>query len=301
MNSAALKGSIVAIVTPFKEKEGLESGAIDLEAFRVLVQWHIKSGTSGIVIAGTTGESPSLSLEEIKSLIQVAREEVNQASANLFLIVGNGSIGTQKTIELTKQFDEMDIDAFLTVTPYYVKPTQEGLFQHFTQIANASKKPIILYNVPGRTGCDLLTATTAKLAEHENIIGIKDATGDLERLEQLKAAIKGDFSFLSGDDETSCDFVIKGGQGVISVTNNVVPKLMAEMVEQALLGNADKAKDIDQTIAGLHKHLFVEANPIPVKWALSQLGKINNILRLPLTPLALGQEKLQPLIDQLRK
>ncbi len=286
-----LAGSIVAIVTPFHS-----NGEIDEDQFRSLINWHCQAGTNGIVVAGTTGESAAMSINEIKRLVEIALEEAN---ARVPVIVGNGAIGTEKTIAITQSFNDLPIAGFLTVTPYYVKPSQSGLKKHFTAVADSAAHPIYLYNVPGRTGCDLLDETALELAQHPNIAGIKDATGDLSRAKELIAQKPSQFAVLSGDDATSQAFMELGGDGVISVTANVVPELMAKRCQLNLEGNYSSGREIDSKIAALHNDLFVEANPIPIKWCLAKMNKIENNLRLPLTPLEQGKQKLGDIIKQL--
>lgn len=286
-----LSGCIVAIVTPFTD-----NGEVDFAAYKALVDWHVASGTSGVVVAGTTGESAALSLNEIKSLTELTLE---RSQGKLKILVGNGGVATEKVVETTKFLNSLAIDGFLTVTPYYVKPSQVGLIEHFRAVADVAKHPIYLYNVPGRTGCDLTNASVLELAKHPNIVGIKDATADLTRAKELIAELSGQFALLSGDDATSQAFMELGGDGVISVTANLVPEFLAQRCKLTALGDFETARVIDEKIRELHELLFVEANPIPVKWALSQLDKIENKLRLPLTPLVKGQDALLTVLRRL--
>jgi len=274
-----LTGSIVALVTPMDE-----TGEIDFIALKELVEFHIKSKTAAIVAMGTTGESATVSVDDH---VKVVERIISFAAGRIPVIAGNGANSTSEAIALSKLFTNSGIVAGLNVTPYYNKPTQEGLYQHFKAIAESSELPQILYNVPGRTAVDMLPETVARLAEIPNIIGIKEATGDLERLAQLKAILPADFALYSGDDETGCDFMLQGGHGVISVTTNVAPAEMATMCEFALNGEKEKAKAIDSQLLPVHTNLFLEANPIPVKWACAELGLIPTPkLRLPLTTLS---------------
>ena len=271
-------GSLVALVTPMKD-----DGALDFACLERLVDWHIEQGTDGLVIAGTTGEASTLTKAEHVEVIRVA---ARRAAGRVPVIAGTGSNSTAQTIDLSRAVGELPVDGYLVVTPYYNKPTQEGLYRHFVAIAEAVELPVILYNVPGRTGVDMQTATVARLAAHRGIIGIKEATGDLDRLRPLREACGDDFLLFSGDDATGCEFMLQGGQGVISVTSNVAPALMAEMCQAAMSGDRQRATEIDGRLAGLHQELFVESNPIPVKWAVERLGLIPGGLRLPLTALS---------------
>jgi 4-hydroxy-tetrahydrodipicolinate synthase len=279
-----IKGSIVAIVTPMQE-----DGSLDLAAFRALIDFHVAQGTDAIVVVGTTGESPTVDVEEHERLIQVA---VEHAAKRVPIIAGTGANSTKEAIELAGFARKVGADASLTVVPYYNKPTQEGMYLHFKAIAEAVDMPHILYNVPGRTGCDMNNDTVLRLAQIHNIVGIKDATGNIERgsdLLQRLALLKranGDFAVYSGDDASTLALMLLGAAGTISVTANVAPKLMHEMCLAALNGEVAKAREINYRLLGLHRHLFIEANPIPVKWAMARMGKIRNILRLPLTPLS---------------
>ncbi|MDP2144565.1 MAG: 4-hydroxy-tetrahydrodipicolinate synthase [Gallionella sp.] len=283
-----IKGSIVAIVTPMHE-----DGSLDLAAFRALIDFHIEQGTDGIVVVGTTGESPTVDVEEHELLIA---EAVKHSAGRIPVIAGTGANSTKEAIELAAFSKKAGADASLTVVPYYNKPTQEGLYLHFKAIAEAVDMPHILYNVPGRTVADMSNDTVLRLAQISNIIGIKDATGNIERgsdLLQRAAALKGsigDFAVYSGDDASTLALMLLGAAGTISVTANVAPKLMHEMCAAALAGDLTKARGINYQLLGLHRNLFVEANPIPVKWAVARMGRMKNTLRLPLTPLSAGAQ-----------
>ena len=272
------QGSMVALVTPM-----LADGAVDWAALATLVEWHIEQGTHAIVAVGTTGESPTLNVQEH---IEVIRKVVDQVQGRLPVVAGTGANSTSEAIELTEAAKGVGADACLLVAPYYNKPTQEGLFLHHQAIAKAVAIPQILYNVPGRTAVDMKPATVARLAKVANIIGIKEATGDMQRLRDIQALVGKDFVLLSGDDATACDFMELGGHGEISVTANVAPKAVAQMCEAALAGDMARARALDEPLRGLHSSLFLEANPIPVKWALMAMGKMEGGIRLPLTPLS---------------
>jgi 4-hydroxy-tetrahydrodipicolinate synthase len=278
MNMA--RGSLVAIVTPMSD-----DGALDLEALRRLVDWHIAEGTDGIVIVGTTGESPTVGYDEHCLLIRTA---VEQAAGRVPVIAGTGANSTAEAIELTECAKAAGAQAGLSVVPYYNKPTQEGLYQHYKKIAESVDLPLILYNVPGRTVADLSNDTTLRLAEVPGIVGVKDATGSMERAADLLRRAPKDFALYSGDDASAMPFMLLGGHGVISVTANVAPKLMHEMCVAAFAGNLARARELNNALLPLHSKLFVEANPIPVKWACAELGLIPSGLRLPLTPLSAG-------------
>ena len=271
-------GSIVALVTPFTSTE-----QVDYPSLASLIDWHIQQGTQGLVIAGTTGESPTLSSDE---KVELAKFVVKQSAGRIKIIVGNGSNCTRQSIALTKRLNSTGIDGYLTVTPYYNKPTESGLLAHFSAINQVSELPIILYNVPGRTACDMSVALVAKLAELSHVCGIKDATGELNRIPQYRQTCPNDFVLLSGDDETGTEFCKLGGDGVISVTANVVPTQMAKIQQLIKQEKYQQADEIEQGLARLHKNLFVESNPIPVKWAMSYLKQLpSDQMRLPLTPL----------------
>jgi 4-hydroxy-tetrahydrodipicolinate synthase len=273
-----IQGSIVALVTPMRH-----DGALDFHALRRLVEFHIEQGTDAIVAVGTTGESSTLDEAEHCEVIRVVIEQV---AGRIPVIAGTGANATSEALGLTARAKELGADACLLVTPYYNKPTQEGLYRHFRCIAETVDIPQILYNVPGRTGCDLLPATVARLAEVEGIIGIKEATGNLDRAKELLRLCGPDFLLYSGDDATACEFCLLGGKGVISVTANVAPRLMHEMCAAAIAGDRATAERINERLAALHRELFIESNPIPTKWALYEMGWIEEGIRLPLTWLA---------------
>lgn len=271
---AKFQGSFVALITPM-----LNNGEVDFDSLTNLIEWHIASKTDGLVILGTTAESATLNEAE---KMQVLTHSIDVNDGRLPIIVGNGSNSTAATIETTQKYDHLEIDGFLTVTPYYNKPSQRGMIQHFKAIAEASSKPIILYNVPGRTNVDLSNQSVMELMAVENIVGIKDATGDLSRVRVLKQA-NPDFILFSGDDVTSKDFLHLGGDGAISVTANIRPGQLREMVQYALAGEQQNANDIDKKLVALHNDLFIEPNPVPVKWALMLENKISSdFVRLPL-------------------
>ena len=282
-----IKGSIVAIVTPMQE-----DGSLDLAAFRALIDFHIAEGTDGIVVVGTTGESPTVDVEEHELLIA---EAVKHAAKRVPIIAGTGANSTKEAIELATFAKKVGADASLTVVPYYNKPTQEGLYLHFKAIAEAVDMPHILYNVPGRTGADMSNDTVLRLAQIPNIVGIKDATGGIERGSDLLQRAPADFAIYSGDDATTLALMLLGAHGTISVTANVAPRLMHEMCVAALAGDVAKARAINFQLLGLHRKLFIEANPIPVKWAVARLGMTKNVLRLPLTPLTTAA---QPAVEE---
>lgn len=270
-----VQGSIVALVTPMEE-----DGALDEASLKKLIEFHIEQGTDAIVAVGTTGESSTLDEEEH---IAVIRQVVEQAAGRLPVIAGTGANSTREAIELTRRAKEVGADACLLVTPYYNKPTQEGLYRHHKAVAEAVAIPQILYNVPGRTACDMLPETVARLAEIPNIVGIKEATGDLARARQIKEFCGEAFPIYSGDDATACELCLQGAQGIISVTANVAPRLMHEICRAALQGDRETALKLDASLSALHKALFIESNPIPVKWAVWAMGLIKAGIRLPLT------------------
>lgn len=274
-----ISGSLVALVTPMHP----DSLDVDWDALKRLVEWHIEQGTDGIVAVGTTGESATLGVSEHSSVIRFV---VDQAANRIPIIAGTGANSTAEAIVLTRAAKEAGADACLLVTPYYNKPTQEGLFLHYQAIADAVDIDQILYNVPGRTACDMQPETVLRLAAIKNIVGIKEATGDLARAKSLIEQSPVDFAVYSGDDHSARELMLMGGKGDISVTANVAPKLMAEMCAAAIAGDSTTAQAIDMRLAALHDAMFVEANPIPVKWAVSQLGLMSNALRLPMTPLS---------------
>ena len=270
-------GSIVALITPFLAEK------VDVERLRELVNFHIEMGTSAIVAAGTTGESGTLSLQEKALIFKTVLEE---AKERIPVIAGTARNSTKECIELTKIAMECGAYAALIMTPAYIKPTQEGLYQHYKQIAEAVHIPIILYNVPSRTACDLLPETVARLSAISNIIGIKDATGKMERLQSLLSIQPKAIDVYSGDDETAAEWILAGAKGVISVTANIAPKLMAKLCDAAVDGAIQETALINDQLMPLHKNLFIESNPIPVKWAAYKMGLINDEIRLPLTRLS---------------
>jgi 4-hydroxy-tetrahydrodipicolinate synthase len=272
-----ITGSIVALVTPMRA-----DGAVDHEALERLVERTIVAGTSAIVSVGTTGESSTLSVPEHT---EVMRRTIDAAAGRVPIIAGTGANNTGEAIHLTRAAQQAGADAALLVTPYYNKPPQEGLYRHFRAVAEAVDLPQILYNVPGRTACDMLPSTVERLAEVPNIVGLKEALGDLDRVRDLVALGLTDFALYSGDDATARASMLEGFHGDISVTANVVPEAMARMCAAAIAGDGETAAAVDADIAGLHRALFVEPNPIPVKWALAELGLIDGGIRLPLVPL----------------
>ena len=272
---AVMRGSLVALVTPMNA-----DGAVDYPAVDRLIDWHVEAGTSALVIAGTTGEAATLTHEEHADLI---RHAASQAGGRIPVVAGTGSNSTAQTIALSVAVSSAEIAAFLVVTPYYNKPTQEGMARHFTAIADAVEQPLILYNVPGRTGVDLLPETVGRLAEHPRIAACKEATGEVERAGRLRKLCGEEFSLYSGDDATARAFMLAGGDGVISVTSNVAPKQMARMSMAALSGDKASAELLDAPLSEMHDALFVESNPIPVKWVLNRMNRIKNGIRLPLT------------------
>jgi 4-hydroxy-tetrahydrodipicolinate synthase len=272
------KGSIPALVTPMRD-----DGRIDFDAWDTLLDFHLREGTDGVVVGGTTGESPVLDRAELAELVRRARQRV---AGRIPVIAGSGTNGTAKSIALSQTAEAAGADALLVVTPYYNKPTQEGLFRHFTAIADAVGIPLILYNVPGRTGCDMLAETVARLSQHPRIVGVKEATGDVARGEAVVRQSRPGFLLLSGDDPTAADLIRVGARGVISVTANVAARAMHELCAAGLAGRHDEARAINERLMPLHRALFVESNPIPVKWAVSRLGLIGPGIRLPLTPLS---------------
>jgi 4-hydroxy-tetrahydrodipicolinate synthase len=279
MGSAmTFSGSMVAVVTPMEA-----DGSIDWAGWDRLIDFHIDSRTDALVVAGTTGESPVLNLDEIAEL---SRRAVARARGRMPVIVGTGTNDTASTILRTRVLSELGVDAVLIVTPYYNKPPQEGLFRHFYAAADASQVAVILYNVPSRTGVDLLPRTIARLAEHPRIVAVKDATGSAERAREILAACKPGFVLLSGDDATAIDLIAAGGRGVISVTANVAARAMRDACAAALAGDFAAARVIDARLQALHRDLFVESSPIPVKWAVARMGLMGNGIRLPLVELS---------------
>lgn len=271
-------GSIVAIVTPMRA-----DGAVDFDALDRLVDFHVDNGTDGIVAVGTTGESATLDVQEH---IDVVRRVIERSAKRLPVIAGTGANSTAEAIHLTRLAKEAGADACLLVTPYYNKPTQEGLYRHYRAVAEAVDIPLILYNVPGRTACDMKPATVARLTEIRNIVGLKEASGSLERNKELRDLVGNKLCLLSGDDDIAVESTLNGFRGVISVTANVVPRQVRAAIAAALEGDAERARRLNETLVPLHRALFLESNPIPVKWALARLGLISDGIRLPLTPLA---------------
>lgn len=284
-------GSIVALVTPMDTK-----GAVDRASLKKLIDYHVSSGTAAIVSVGTTGESATLSHEEHGDVVL---QTLELADGRIPVIAGTGANATAEGIALTKRFEKSGVVGCLTVTPYYNRPTQEGLYQHFKAIAESTDLPQMLYNVPSRTGCDMLPETVGRLAKIKNIIGIKEATGNLSRVSQIQELVDEDFILVSGDDATSLDFMQLGGQGVISVTANIAAREMAELCKLASQGNFAEARRLNQRLMHLHQKLFIEPNPVPVKWAAKQLGLIaTDTLRLPMTPMT---DAGRPVVEQALK
>lgn len=270
-----IQGSIVALVTPMDE-----SGAVDRDSLKKLVEYHIEQGTDAIVAVGTTGESATLDEDEHCAVIKWV---VDYVDGRIPVIAGTGANATTEAINLTRRAKEVGADACLIVTPYYNKPTQEGLYLHHKAIAEAVDIPQILYNVPGRTACDMLPETVGRLSRVKNIVGVKEATGDLSRVKKIRELTGNDFAIYTGDDATSREFCLLGGNGTITVTGNVAPKLVHEMIMAAINGDSETASAIDAKLAGLHKNLFIQSNPIPVKWAVAEMGLMGKGIRLPLT------------------
>lgn len=279
-NSAipALQGSLVALITPM-----FPDGTLDFAAYKKLIDWHVDQGTDGIVVVGTSGESPTVDMDEHAELIRVA---VEHAAGRLPVVAGIGGNSTSEAIQLSRHALEVGADAGLSVVPYYNKPTQEGLYQHFKAVAEAVELPSLLYNVPGRTVADMANDTVVRLSQVPNIIGIKDATGDIGRGAMLIRDVPSDFIVLSGDDATAAALILLGGRGNISVTANVAPALMHQLCAAALAGDAARTRQLNARLATLNQVLFLEANPIPVKWAAAEMGLIQPGYRLPLTPLS---------------
>jgi len=282
--SHPLTGSMVALITPM-----YENGDVDFDALEKLVNFHIESGTRAIISVGTTGESATLNHDEH---IEVMKKTIEYSNRRIPVIAGTGANSTSEAIELTQAAKDINADACLLVTPYYNKPTQEGLYQHYKKIAESVEIDQILYNVPGRTGVDMSVDTITRLANISNIIGVKDATGDLNIAKSLIEKCPEDFILLSGDDGTAIDFILMGGHGGISVTANVVPEVLSKAYDLAIRGNSDKAKVMDLKISNLHSHLFLESNPIPVKWAMHKMGYCERGIRLPLTLLSFDSQKI---------
>lgn len=279
------RGSFVALITPM-----LANGDVDYPSLNRLVEFHITAGTDGIVSVGTTGESATLSFAQH---VDVVKATVAAVNGRCKIVVGSGANSTEESLFLQNETQDLGIDGFLSVVPYYNKPQQRGMVAHFTVLADAANVPVILYNVPGRTVADMLPETVAILAQHPNIIGIKDATGDMQRLKDTQSLVPADFLILSGDDATGCEFMNLGGHGVISVTANIVPKQMKMMCDAALSGNINDSKQIDGSIVRLHTDLFIESNPVIPKWALYKMGLITSPeLRLPLVQAELSSQSL---------
>ena len=285
-----IRGSIVALITPM-----LESGAVDYPALRRLIDWHIQEGTDCICVVGTTGESPTVTVEEHCEIIRVS---VQQAAGKVPIMAGCGANSTKEAIELAEFAKSVGANCQLQVVPYYNRPTQEGLFQHFSAIAGAVDLPMVLYNVPGRTVADMAHETVLRLAQVPGIVGIKEATGNIERAQWLIKDAPANFAIYSGDDPTAVALMLCGGHGNVSVTANIAPRLMHELCVAALAGDTRTAMQIQNRLLPLHKGLFVEANPIPVKWAAARMGLCSQAIRLPLTPFS---ENLRPALDQLLK
>ncbi len=278
MGQAMFRGSMVALVTPMRD-----DGAVDFAALDRLVDFHLESGTHAIVAVGTTGEASTLDVDEHIGVVEAV---VRRVHGRIPVIAGTGANATREAIDLTRRATDVGADACLLVTPYYNKPTQEGLYQHFRAVAEATSVPILLYNVPGRTACDMLAKTVIRLAGIPRIVGVKEATGDIGRGAAIRAATPPGFALISGDDASAVELAAVGATGVISVTANVAPAQMHAVWEAVHAGALDRARELDRPLAGLHKNLFVESNPIPVKWALQEMGLCGGHLRLPLTPLA---------------
>jgi len=270
------KGSLVALVTPFDDKN-----RVDYASLKRLIDFHVAQGTDGLVIAGTTGESATLSRSEH---IELVGRAIEIARGRVPVIAGTGSNSTAQTIDLSLAVADPGIAAYLVVVPYYNKPTQEGLFQHFTAVANAVDRPVMMYNVPGRTVADMLPETVARLSRHGNIFGIKEATGDIGRLKEIQALVDDDFMLYSGDDFTVLPFIEQGGHGVVTVSGNVAPEQVSRLCKLAQAGKHSDAATLDESLQPLNKMLFIESNPIPVKWAVSEMGLMAPHIRLPLTP-----------------
>lgn len=282
---AVFRGSMVALVTPMLEDE-----SIDYDALDKLIEFHIASKTDAIVAMGTTGESATLDFDEH---CEVVRYVVTKVNGRIPVIAGTGANSTSEAISLTQCAKDAGADACLLVTPYYNKPTQEGLYLHYKKIAETVDIPQILYNVPGRTACDLLPATVIRLAKIKNIIGIKEATGDISRVSQILKGVTSEFDLYTGDDATAIDFILAGGHGGISVTANVAPLQLHNAYAAALAGDEEKAKSLDAPLQRIHKDIFIESNPIPVKWAVAEMGLMGEAIRLPLTPLS---ESCKPVV-----
>lgn len=270
------QGSLVALVTPFGR-----DNLVDYSGLKRLIDFHVEAGSNGLVIAGTTGEAATLTRSEHIKLVEQA---VKFSDGRIPIIAGTGSNSTAQTVDLSQALLGAGIDAFLIVVPYYNKPTQEGIYQHFMVVANALDKPVMMYNVPGRTVADMLPETVARLSRNGNILGIKEATGDLHRLKAIQDLVEDDFKLFSGDDFTLLPFIEQGGHGVVTVSGNVAAEQVAKLCSLALQGQSKSAKKLDDSLQALNRALFIESNPIPVKWAVSQMGLMEENIRLPLTP-----------------
>lgn len=281
--SFSLTGSLVALVTPMTE-----TGELDIPAFEKLIDWHVEQGTDGLVVVGTSGESPTVDVDEHLHLIEVG---VARAADRIPIIAGTGANSTAEAVELTREAQRLGAMASLQVVPYYNRPTQEGLYQHFKAIAESCDLPIILYNVPGRTAADLHDETTVRLSEINNIVGIKDATGNIERAQWLVRELPDEFCVYSGDDATAVALMLLGGKGNISVTANIMPKAVSELCKLAIAGRVPEAAALNRWLLPLHRLLFVEPNPVPVKWALWRMGLIGPGIRLPLVGLSEARQK----------
>ena len=281
-----IQGSIVALATPF-----LEDGSVDYPSLRKLIDWHVAEGTDCICVVGTTGESPTVDVQEHCEIIRVA---VEQAAKRVPIMAGCGANSTSEAIELTEYAKKVGADCHLQVVPYYNRPTQEGMFHHFKKVAETVDLPMVVYNVPGRTVADMAHDTVLRLAQVPGIIGIKEATGNIERAQWLIRDVPQDFAVLSGDDPTAVALMLCGGQGNISVTANIAPRLMHELCVAAIGGQAARAMSIQKQLMPVHKHLFVEPNPVPLKWAMARMGLCGGTLRLPLWPLS---ENQQPVVE----
>ena len=282
----SIHGSIVALATPFHE-----DGSVDYPTLRKLIDWHVAEGTDCICVVGTTGESPTVDVQEHCEIIRVA---VEQAAKRVPIMAGCGANSTSEAIELTEYAKKVGADCHLQVVPYYNRPTQEGMFHHFKKVAETVDLPMVLYNVPGRTVADMAHDTVLRLAQVPGIIGIKEATGNIERAQWLIRDVPQDFAVLSGDDPTAVALMLCGGQGNISVTANIAPRLMHELCVAAIGGQAARAMSIQKQLMPVHKHLFVEPNPVPLKWAMARMGLCGGTLRLPLWPLS---ENQQPVVE----
>ncbi|MCY3886077.1 MAG: 4-hydroxy-tetrahydrodipicolinate synthase [Gammaproteobacteria bacterium] len=286
-----IRGSLVALVTPMQE-----SGHVDWQALDYLVDWHLECGTHGIVPVGTTGDSATISVAEHLKVIEATVQRVN---GRVPVVAGTGANATAEAIELTRHGKSAGADACLVVTPYYNKPTQEGLYRHYSAITEAVDIPLVLYNVPPRTACDMSAATVARLAPNDRIIGIKEACGDAQRVKEIKRVVSEDFILLSGEDAQTLEMMRYGAVGTISVTANVAPRRMAQFCERFLSGDVERAKVIDEELQPIHEILFVETSPIPTKWALNAMGRIGNGIRLPL--IELSQQHHREVRDRLTK